>query len=74
MTEYWYKSSILASDWIIFFTWRYRFINHVSEYWYMGSILARSEMQKNKMEECVATGLYPFRVSSISFSVAVAIS
>lgn len=40
----------------------------------MGSILARSEMQKNKMEECVATGLYPFRVSSISFSVAVAIS
>lgn len=31
-------------------------------------------MQKNKMEECVATGLYPFRVSSISFSVAVAIS
>ena len=26
------------------------------------------------MDECVATGLYPFRVSSISFSVAVAIS
>ena len=49
-------------------------MNQVSEYWYIGSILARSEMQKNKMDEWVATGLYPLRVSSISFSVAVAIS
>lgn len=49
-------------------------MNQVSEYWYIGSMLARSEIQKNRMEECVATGLYPFRVSSISFSVAVAIS
>lgn len=38
-------------------TWRYKLMNHVSEYWYIGSILARSEIQKNKMEECVATGL-----------------
>ncbi len=30
-------------------------------------------MQKNKMEEWTATGLYPLRVSSISVSVAVAI-
>ena len=32
-------------------------MNQVSEYWYIGSMLARSEMQKNSIEECMATGL-----------------
>ena len=49
-------------------------MNQVSEYWYIGSMFAMSEMQKNRMDEWMATGLYPLRVSSISFSVAVAIS
>lgn len=49
-------------------------MNHVSEYWYIGSMLARSEMQKKRMDEWTATGLYPLRVASISFSVAEAIS
>jgi len=40
----------------------------------MGSIFARSEIQKNKMDECTATGLYPFLVSSIIISVCEAIS
>ena len=38
-------------------TWMYRLMNQVSEYWYIGSMLAKSEIQKNSMEECTATGL-----------------
>lgn len=38
-------------------TCKYRLINQVSEYWYIGSMLARSEIQKNRMEEWIATGL-----------------
>ncbi len=34
----------------------YKLINQVNEYWYMGSILARSDIQKNKIDECAATG------------------
>jgi len=49
-------------------------MNQIREYWYIGSMLARSEIQKNKMEECTATGLYPFLVSSIMISVDAAIS
>ena len=49
-------------------------MNQVREYWYIGSILANSEMQKKRMEEWTATGLYPFLTSSISNSVAAAIS
>lgn len=54
-------------------TVKYKFINHVREYWYIGSMFARSEMQKKRMDECTATGRYPFLVSSISFSVVAAI-
>jgi hypothetical protein len=47
---------LLAMDWM------YKLMNQTREYWYMGSMLARSEMQKKRMEACVATGRYPFRV------------
>ncbi len=30
---------------------------HVSEYWYMGSILAKSEIEKKRIEDWMATGL-----------------
>ena len=46
-----------------------RLMNQVREYWYMGSMLARSEMEKKRMEECTAIGLYPILVSSIFLSV-----
>ena len=49
-------------------------MNQLSAYWYMGSMLARSDKQKNRMEEYSATGLYPNRVVSISCSVALAIA
>jgi len=32
-------------------------MNQVKEYWYIGSILARSDIQKNRIEEWIATGL-----------------
>lgn len=35
----------------------------------MGSMLARSDIQKNRTAEWTETGLYPFLVSSICFSV-----
>lgn len=35
-----------------------RLINQVRECWYMGSMLARSAMEKNKMAECTAMGVY----------------
>ena len=40
---------------LIILTCKYRLINHINEYWYMGSMLAKSEMVKNRMEECLAT-------------------
>lgn len=40
----------------------------------MGSILAKSEMQKKRIDEWKAIGLYPFLVPSISASVSEAIS
>jgi hypothetical protein len=36
-------------------------------------MLASPDMQKNRTDECIATGLYKFLVKSISFSVAAAI-
>ena len=51
-----------------------RLMYQVREYWYMGSMLARSAMQKNRMEEWTAIGVYPMRVSSIFFSVSSAIA
>ena len=44
-------------------------MNHANEYWYIGSTIARSEMQKNRTEARVATGLYFSRVWSMSRSV-----
>jgi len=49
-------------------------MNQIREYWYMGSMLASPEMQKKRIDECVATGLYRSLVVSISRSVAAAIS
>ena len=49
-------------------------MNQTREYWYIGSMLAKSEIQKNRIEACVATGRYPFLVWSISNSVAAATS
>ena len=40
--------------------------------WYIGSKLTSSLIQKKIMEAWTATGLYPSRVSSISFSVSLA--
>jgi hypothetical protein len=46
-----------------------RLMNQVSEYWYMGSMLARSAMEKNKMVEWTAMGVYPIHALSILISV-----
>ena len=43
--------------------------NHCNEYWYIGSINAKSKIQKNMIDALYATGLYPYRASSICFSV-----
>ena len=51
-----------------------RLMYHVREYWYIGSMLARSAMQKNRMDEWTAMGVYPIRVSSIFFSVSSAMA
>ncbi len=37
---------------------RNRVTNQDMEYWYMGSMEPRLEMQKNRMEEWTATGVY----------------
>ena len=48
-------------------------VYHCSEYWYMSPMLAMSATQKNRMEECFATGLYPALAKSIFTSVSSAI-
>ena len=48
------SSFLVISDFSI--ASRKRFTYHSSEYWYMGSTDARSAMQKNRMEERLATG------------------
>lgn len=40
----------------------YKLMNQGKEYWYIGSMFAKSATVKNKIEECVAMGLYPRRV------------
>ena len=55
-------------------TCRYKLMNQISEYWYIGSMFASPEMQKKRIDECIATGLYRSLVLSISCSVAAAIS
>lgn len=55
-------------------TCKYRFMNQINEYWYIGSIFASSDIQKKRTAECVETGIYIFRVWSISFSVTAATS
>jgi hypothetical protein len=37
---------------------RKRVTNQDMEYWYMGSMEPRLEMQKKRMDECTATGVY----------------
>ena len=44
-------------------------MNHSRLYWYMWSIWIKSLKQKKRVEACVATVMYTFRASSISFSV-----
>ena len=38
-------------------TCKKRLMNQVREYWYIGSILAKSDIQKNRIAEWMATGL-----------------
>lgn len=46
-----------------------RLVNHCKEYWYMGSTTLKSLTQKYMMAPRYATGRYPSRFRSISFSV-----
>ena len=54
-----YKRNIeyLQSQTYVYCTCKKRLINQVREYWYMGSILAKSDIQKKRIEEWMATGL-----------------
>jgi hypothetical protein len=36
-------------------------MNQVKEYWYIGSMLAKSAIEKNRIVECTAIGVYPIR-------------
>ena len=38
-----------------------RLMNQVKEYWYIGSMLAKSAIEKNRIVECTAIGVYPIR-------------
>lgn len=47
----------LSDGSLLLMLFTYKSINQVREYWYIGSMFASSDIQKNKMDPCTATGL-----------------